>query len=538
MKKYAEAKHDRQSSFPLDVCLTAMSVELQHAEATQAHDKKSILNSIVGNLDDIALNPPKSHKAYDFLNATLRAKFAEAVYRVALDKGQVDKTMLEAFHKALAAAPYSQLAMSFAACSNFQSEAKDFMRALPFGLEKLELDLSGIYFRKADEFAVGMERLPKLKSIYLSMRNCRVLDNLDRLWDELAKLQALGQLRIDLAYCTTLSNLLGVEKLFIATPVLLSLTSDFQGCRRLTSLQPLSIGLSHARNLKWLKLTCWIHDSKSLVGFDTALSCLPNLLHLTLTISNCDDISLQRIAQGVGYLKGLTLLKIFFLVSDLSCINQFGVALSHLRHLIHLDAQCIGCKKISTIGEVSNGWKNSLHMDKLVLNFNGCSGLTSIQEIGVGIKAVNSLRTLRLHFRECPILSIQELADCLGSTSLEMVEELSLRFSENGNLSLPNFEFISSKRLPRIKSLQLRFNSCQGVSNLSGLATLFRSIPKNQLNHLVLSFAGTKVSYECSMEVLRALAECQDGLTTLSIDLPGLQSMANMSSIRNLLQEI
>lgn len=88
--------------------------ELQHADATHTHDKKSILNSIVGNLDDIAVNPPESHETYDLLNRTLRAKFA-AGYRVALDKG--DETMLEIFRQALAVAPYSRLAMSFAACS-------------------------------------------------------------------------------------------------------------------------------------------------------------------------------------------------------------------------------------------------------------------------------------------------------------------------------------------------------------------------------------------------------------------------------------
>lgn len=240
----------------------------------------------------------------------------------------------------------------------------------------------------------------------------------------------------------------------------------------------------------------------------------------------------------MGCLTGLTLLKIFFLVSNLSNINKFGVALSDLRHLAHLDAQFISCKKISTMGEVSNGWKNSPCMDKLILNFNGCTGLTSIEGIGVGIKAVHSLRTLRLHFRECSILlSIQELVDCLGSTTLEMAEELSLKFSENTNLSLPNFEFLSSTRLPSIKSLQLRFNSCGGVSNLSGLAKLFRSMPKNQLKHLVLSFASTKVPYECSMEVLRTLAEYQEGLTNLFIDLPGAQSIVHMRGIHSLLQE-
>lgn len=160
------------------------------------------------------------------------------------------------------------------------------MRALPFGLEGLELDLSGIYFRKADEVAVGMERLPELKHVYLSLRNCRVLDNLVQLWDELARLKAMEWLRIDMPYCTNLSTLHGLENLFIATPALYSLILDFQGCRRLKSLQPLSIGLSHARNIKWLKLNCWIHDSQSLVGLDTALSCLPNLLYLTLAISN------------------------------------------------------------------------------------------------------------------------------------------------------------------------------------------------------------------------------------------------------------
>ena len=114
--------------------------------------------------------------------------------------------------------------------------------------------------------------------------------------------------------------------------------------------------------------------------------------------------------------------------------------------------------------------------------------------------------------------------EALETASLNSLEELKLDFKKNSNLSENAFAFLCRTRLPKLKSLYLRFGSCEQVSGLLGIAEFLQSVPQGELEHMVLSFKETSVPKESCIRVLGAIAECQ--ITSSMVELPGFPSMA------------
>ena len=79
--KDAAAKQEREKLFPFKLAESALSVKLQEADASVAADKKSILNTIVGNAPDA--EPPETHEQFDRMNAMLAGRFAVGMLRCA-----------------------------------------------------------------------------------------------------------------------------------------------------------------------------------------------------------------------------------------------------------------------------------------------------------------------------------------------------------------------------------------------------------------------------------------------------------------------
>ncbi|CAB9520030.1 expressed unknown protein [Seminavis robusta] len=537
MKKYKAAKAKRQSRFPLETCHRALAIKLEDAEATLEQDKIRILNSIVGRTDNFLAKPPDSHSAYDVLNASLRSKFAEAGYRVALESD--DKQKLGDFRVALSAAPLTHLNSAFAGCLQFRSEAKHFIGALPVSLEVLDLDIASIGFQSSAEFALKLDRLQNLRNLRLNARHCKALSSTKHFWEASAKLPALVELRVDLFNCLNLTSVDGLQSFGLASS-LSYLSINLGGCRQLRSLQPLSLGLSTAATLRTCRLTFFIEDADSIAGFDNGLSGMTMLKKLCLTVSNSDNESLNVIARGLESLTNLHTLTICFIASySISCVGSIGRSLSTFPDLRYLDLNFVGCGQVSSISEVAKGLKSCAKLESLNLLFKGCKGLSSVEGIGACVRRMTLLQKLALCFHGCSLSCIRELTDAFRTSTYASLKELSLSCSKNSSLSVDNFEFLSSANLPLLESFQLRFASCKRIASASGLSDLFISAKESQFKHIVLSFGGTSVPKEASARVCHAIAERQrNTLSTGFIEFPGIAPMRSPRDIVRVLSRL
>ena len=65
------------------------TIACERAEASVEQDRTRILNSIAGGAADLLAPPPPEHPKYQELNGTLRARFAAAGLRMALEKSKL-----------------------------------------------------------------------------------------------------------------------------------------------------------------------------------------------------------------------------------------------------------------------------------------------------------------------------------------------------------------------------------------------------------------------------------------------------------------
>merc|ERR1740124_624235 len=69
----------RESHFPFEVISQSMGIKVEEGKASVEDDRLHILNSIIGETDNLNAPPPTSHKKYDDVNAELKATFASSV---------------------------------------------------------------------------------------------------------------------------------------------------------------------------------------------------------------------------------------------------------------------------------------------------------------------------------------------------------------------------------------------------------------------------------------------------------------------------
>ena len=207
------SKSERESEFPMQICNLALSVQLEKADVSVQADRAFILNNIVGQV--LTDTPPECHKRYDFLNLTVRARFAEATYSAALKCKGTDITP---FRRSLSNGPLTQLTLNFFSCTEFQREASNLMPLLPTTLTQLEMILGGIPFENDKEFAVGIGNLVALRRLVISLGYDTYEGNLEsaKLKDmkylscELGKLRHLEELNLSFRKQMHLSSIEGL----------------------------------------------------------------------------------------------------------------------------------------------------------------------------------------------------------------------------------------------------------------------------------------------------------------------------------------
>ncbi|CAB9517725.1 expressed unknown protein [Seminavis robusta] len=191
--------------FPLHLCLKALEVRLEEAEASREFDRRRILHHIVGNHGEKSSSedPPRQHQKYDELNALLNENFAVSAIRGAALAG-AGKGVLNTIRTSLGASNVTELHLSFEGCFEFQ--ARHFAMALPHTLDHLSLDFSRIPFTTSHEFAIGLGRLQNLRTLSIKCVFCDNLICANALWKELGALSNLEVLHLDFNGCKRLDS--------------------------------------------------------------------------------------------------------------------------------------------------------------------------------------------------------------------------------------------------------------------------------------------------------------------------------------------
>ncbi|CAB9519141.1 expressed unknown protein [Seminavis robusta] len=495
--KWNDARRKRQLSFPLELCHQALEVKLEHAQASRQRDKNMILNSIVGNVIDSSTEPPQFHDAYDDLNAALRGKFAESAYRMALESG--NEALLRDFRFALFAAPYNRLAMSFEGCSEFKSDSKRFAESIPASLEHLELDIGRIGFKGLGDFAEGLARLHKLKSLKLKASFCRVLKDINALLKQVGQFQMLQRLELDFSECPSITSVDGLETAFPNLQQLAFLSIRMGNCNNLSSLKIFAAGLADVANaLSTCHLDFGCQDLKDVDELGNAFRRMIHANEVSLTTKGCTIRSLAKIGEGLKFAESLVSLHLHMYSSrHLVDIGGLGEALLNKPLLASLELSFMGSQHVSSIGELTKGLEDCIHLRSLHLNLKNCKGLVSIVGLGYAIQKMKVLEKVYLYFQGCDQLeSVDNLADALQTGSYPCLQRLWLHFGTDTALALPpHFNFLSLvDEMPSMKSLCLRFPFCKRIVSLAGLVKALEFLlfkQSRRLDLLELDFEDT-----------------------------------------------
>ena len=139
-------------------------MKLQEADASVPADKKSILNTIVGNAPDA--EPPETHEQFDRMNAMLAGRFAVGMLRVVIARGKDP----EPFFAAIKASRATTVVLDLSTVTKFTGALlKKLTAALPVELEELDLQLAGSPAAKEEALVTALVKrlagFAKLRSI-------------------------------------------------------------------------------------------------------------------------------------------------------------------------------------------------------------------------------------------------------------------------------------------------------------------------------------------------------------------------------------
>ncbi|CAJ1417260.1 unnamed protein product [Effrenium voratum] len=479
----AKVRSDREKSFPLEVLKAGLTLQLERAQASEESDRWHILNCIAGR--GLDLEPLASHPSYERVNRTLRAIFAVAGWRQAVELDIAEALGLPEVLRA--------------------DEER----------EQLVLDFTGsqgIGDRHAAQ--LGAALAPGLRDLELSCRWCTEVSHefLVQLAPSLRTLTSLLRLKLGFGFAAKRVQPVGVEALANALPrSLKELFLDFNDGNSLgdESLQAIALRMPPELEILTLCMAGWVH-----LG-DLGLVALARSLPSTLRRLTLDCFILSRRPgipgdQGLASLAaGWPQLEVLDLSFKSNCkIGDAGLAALVLpRSLKSLRLVLDGCENLSDRGLAALGANLPPGLERLRLfcNETGC-GDPSL----AGLLLPASLRHLELGFGSAA-------AADRGLSSLRLPEALSLL-----SLSLPG-SFLDGAglaalalRLPQaLGALHLCLSGCANLR--IGLASLGRRLPRS-LRHLT----ATLDDCECLSDgQLAGLAQSLPELETLRLHLSG-----------------
>lgn len=229
-----QAKSAREALFPLPVLCRGLSVDVAAAAATQAEDKRRILNTIAGNRD-LESQPPAAHKGYDEVNRSLRATFALAGWSATIQKGVTCSSLGAALQEDQGR---KFVGLSFLGEPNFgDAQLLHLVSSMPQDLRCLRLDLCLSSLEELRGLGVTLGKLSHLENLQLRFTGCQDLEDVQELAIGIQEMKKLKGLELWLSHCPRLRSADELVAAFRKHPVLERLVLSFAGCEQL-DLQP------------------------------------------------------------------------------------------------------------------------------------------------------------------------------------------------------------------------------------------------------------------------------------------------------------
>ena len=149
LRDFEANKVSRESYFPLAQVVAALSCRLQDAHASVEGDRRAILNTVAFGQPDSVAPAQKDAVSYDHLNMLVRARFALAAMRAAVDAGS---PLFYQGLKVLSLSATEKAVLGFSGCQGFdESKAAELANALPSNLKYLDFSC----FQKLGEIRCG-----------------------------------------------------------------------------------------------------------------------------------------------------------------------------------------------------------------------------------------------------------------------------------------------------------------------------------------------------------------------------------------------
>jgi len=204
------AKLRREAPFPLEAMRAGLDVCVSEASATQRGDRQRILNLLAGReKDDLDAEPDPKHPKFADLDRGLRAAFASAAMRQAVQKRVDLEDDAGAFPaaKVLRADPSRAMKLDLGGCFQLQNEGLGCIaRNLPGHLRKLEVNVRRCFqLSSLDALVEQLSRLSGLRELTIDCEECVGLSLTD-IGEHLMKLDKLSCLRLNFAGCNQITN--------------------------------------------------------------------------------------------------------------------------------------------------------------------------------------------------------------------------------------------------------------------------------------------------------------------------------------------
>ncbi len=259
---YNGMKLIRESQFPHQVCINALSIQVETSNATREIDRIQILNFIAkmnrssggsshsylytastgssdSILSDAQRQPPLTHPTYTHINKFLRCKFATTIYSRCLEEGK----NVDEIRKTIEEAPIEELELSFHSIRQAFEEVPKLVKSLPTSLKAIDFRFSMQLFQTSADFAIGFRRLTKLQVFKLDCSMC-TLTSCTHLWKEIQTMENIEILDLNFSFNQYLRSIEGLGKAIINLPYLKELRLNFERCSNIDSIEDLIKGLS------------------------------------------------------------------------------------------------------------------------------------------------------------------------------------------------------------------------------------------------------------------------------------------------------
>lgn len=309
-------KFDRERAFPIATAMKALGFQIQSSAASQALDRRRILNKVSCSIGSLDAEPPEEHPLYSLVNRLLRGRFAMAVWRIAFESGHAQIAELS---DAVSESGLGKVHFELTDCTDLRTKLDLLVRALPRdeASERLQLNLchTDLGPEGARTLSAGFSQLQQMKCLALFMFGDDIgPEGAEALGRGVGRMRQLSDLSLFL-----FSNRIGAE----GVEALVLGLRELQQLDRLTlnlddnsigalGAQVLGFSLQHLGNLRHLHLSLKRNDingdgAKALIA---GLSRLPLLssLHLELE-QNClgdGDGGDALCSADFGRLRGLS----------------------------------------------------------------------------------------------------------------------------------------------------------------------------------------------------------------------------------------